>query len=220
MSEDRVAQLERRVQADPMSVAFAALAEEYRRLGRFQDAVAVSRKGLVRHPAYLSARVTLGRALLEMNVLEEAREEFEIVLRAAPENLAAIRGLAEIHHRGGQTHDSAEHYEAALEAAEHGLSSGSFEQIAAEAKTATDAPKSAVAPEPPAPPLASPAAIPAVAPAVVEPGASAPSAVKPIALAPAEAAPPEPDPALAALEDFLAQIVAARMAKDPADTAR
>jgi tetratricopeptide (TPR) repeat protein len=218
MSEDRVAQLERRVQADPTSVAFAALAEEYRRVGRYQDAVDVSRKGLVRHPAYLSARVTLGRALLEMNVLNEAREEFEIVLRTAPENLAAIRGLAEIHHRGGQTHDSAEHYEAALANAEHGLSGGSLEPLAAEATAATDASEPAVAPAPPAAPLATPPAAPAVAPAVVEPGASAPGAVKPIELAPAE--PARPEPALAALEDFLAQIVAARMAKGPADAKR
>jgi hypothetical protein len=53
----------------------------------------------LRHPAYLSARVTLGRALVEVGDLEEGREHLEQVLRVAPENLAAIRALAEIHRR-------------------------------------------------------------------------------------------------------------------------
>ena len=58
--------------------------------------------GLQRHPSYLSAHVTLGRALIEVGRYEEAQEELEHVLKLAPENLAAIRGLAEIHHRRGE----------------------------------------------------------------------------------------------------------------------
>ncbi len=121
--DTRLGQLERRVNADPTSVAFAALAEEYRRVGRYQEVVDVSRKGLLRHPAYLSARVTLGRALLELGSLNEARTEFEFVLRAAPENLAAIRGLAEIHHRYGDLHETAEPSPAAPGVADPGESS-------------------------------------------------------------------------------------------------
>ena len=63
-ADARLEQLERRVRNDPMSVAFAALAEEYRRLGRLKEAIETCRTGLARHPAYLSARVTLGRALI------------------------------------------------------------------------------------------------------------------------------------------------------------
>jgi hypothetical protein len=97
----RIEELRRRVQLDPASIAFAALAEEYRRAGKFEAAVATCEAGLQRHPAYVSARVTLGRALLEMGRFEEARDELQQVLRVAPENLSAIRGLAEIHHRWG-----------------------------------------------------------------------------------------------------------------------
>jgi tetratricopeptide (TPR) repeat protein len=97
----RIEDLRRRVQADPASIAFAALAEEYRRLGRHDDAVEICRAGLLRHPAYLSARVTLGRALIETGDLDAAREQFETVLRSAPENIAATRGLAQIHERLG-----------------------------------------------------------------------------------------------------------------------
>jgi hypothetical protein len=97
----RLEELRRRVQADPASIAFAALAEEYRRIGHYEEAIETCRVGLQRHPAYLSARVTLGRALIELGQYEPAREELETVLRSAPENLAAIRGLAQIHDRLG-----------------------------------------------------------------------------------------------------------------------
>jgi tetratricopeptide (TPR) repeat protein len=99
----RIEELRRRVLADPASIAFAALAEEFRRLGRYDEAIETCRAGLVRHPAYLSARVTLGRALIEAGDFEGAREELETVLRSAPENLAALRGLAQIHERLGHS---------------------------------------------------------------------------------------------------------------------
>jgi predicted Zn-dependent protease len=117
MSEtSRIEELKRRVQSDPASIAFAALAEEYRRAGRFDEAIATCAAGLVRHPSYLSAHVTLGRALMEVGRFEEARAELEHVLKLAPENLAAIRGLADIHHRSGEeVHDQY----AAADAASH-----------------------------------------------------------------------------------------------------
>jgi len=99
----RIEELRRRVQADPASIAFAALAEEFRRIGRYEDAIETCRTGLQRHPAYLSARVTLGRALIETGDYDAAREELETVLRSAPENIAAIRGLEQINERLGHS---------------------------------------------------------------------------------------------------------------------
>src|SRR6185503_14720837 len=110
----RIDDLRRRVQKDPASIAFAQLAEECRRAGRFEEAVDVCRAGLDIHPGYLSARVTLGRALVELNALDDALTELEQVLKSAPENLAAIRGLAEIHHRRGSLVEALAHYRAAL----------------------------------------------------------------------------------------------------------
>lgn len=107
----RIDELRRRVQLDPASIAFAGLAEEYRRAGRFEEAIAACLAGLERHPAYLSARVTLGRAFLETGRLDEARSELEHVLRLAPENLAAIRGLAEIHGRAREAPETHDHPE-------------------------------------------------------------------------------------------------------------
>ena len=93
----RIEELERRVHQDPASFVFGALAEEYRRAGRLDEAVETCRAGLERHPSYLSARVTLGRALQALGQTADARAEFEHVIAVAPDNLAAIRALAELH---------------------------------------------------------------------------------------------------------------------------
>lgn len=115
----RIEELRRRVHKDPASIAFAQLAEEYRRSGNYDEAVRVCRAGLAKHPSYLSARVTLGRALLELAQYDEAQTELGYVLRSAPENLAAIRGLAEIHQRRGELDEALKHYQTALGIAKH-----------------------------------------------------------------------------------------------------
>src|SRR3954452_24142267 len=97
VEKPRIAALERRVRMDPASIAFAALAEEYRRDGRLEEAIATCTAGLRRHPSYLAAHVTLARACVGLGRIADGRPEFERVLRFAPENVAAIRGLAEIH---------------------------------------------------------------------------------------------------------------------------
>jgi tetratricopeptide (TPR) repeat protein len=103
MSENRrIDELRRRVDKDPSSIAFAQLAEEYRRMGEYVEAVKICRDGLQRHPGYLSAQVTLGRALLELKNFDDARTELEAVLKVAPDNLAAIRALADIHQQTGE----------------------------------------------------------------------------------------------------------------------
>jgi tetratricopeptide (TPR) repeat protein len=115
----RIEELRRRVQKDPASIAFAQLAEEYRRAGEHAEAAKICRAGLSRHPSYLSARVTLGRALIELGEHEDAQAELQHVLASAPENLAAIRGLAEIHQRRGNLTEALRQYQAALAIAKH-----------------------------------------------------------------------------------------------------
>jgi tetratricopeptide (TPR) repeat protein len=112
--QSRLEELRRRVEKDPSSIAFAQLAEEYRRAGRFREAVDTCRAGLAIHPGYLSARVTLGRALMKLDRLDEAQAELERVRQSAPENLAAIRGLAEIHHHRGSLGEALDQYRRAL----------------------------------------------------------------------------------------------------------
>src|ERR1044071_9765675 len=88
--DQRIDALRRRIAKDPSSIAFAQLAEEYRRSGDFNEAVKVCREGLATHPGYLSAQVTLGRALMELQQFDEACTELEAVRRAAPDHPAAL----------------------------------------------------------------------------------------------------------------------------------
>src|SRR5688500_10748994 len=86
-------ELRRRIGHGAAPGAFAALAEEHRRAGRFDDAIVVCREGLERYPTYVSARVTLGRALLDMGDVETALGELTQAVEQAPDNLAAARAL-------------------------------------------------------------------------------------------------------------------------------
>src|SRR5919197_4006832 len=109
----RLEELRRRVQAYPASIAFAALAEEYRRAGKFREAVDASRAGLRYHPTYVSARVTLGRSLVELQEVEQAERELVFVLKSAPDNLAARRALGELCWQRLRFADALTHFRAA-----------------------------------------------------------------------------------------------------------
>ena len=105
----RIEDLRRRIQKDPASIAFAQLAEEYRRIGEHPEAIRVCQAGLEQHPAYLSARVTLGRSLLELGRVDEAEAEFERVMASAPDNVVARRALDDIRSRRDRVSEDTAH---------------------------------------------------------------------------------------------------------------
>lgn len=174
------------------SPAFGAIAERFRRAGDLERAVALCQEGLQKFPGHLSARVTLGWSFLDLGRYDEARAELEQVLKRAPDNLAAIRGLAELHDRAEHDEMAAMHRDGSkwmTEAAAAGTS---------ETALATPAPAS----EPPraaAPAVASsesfvPHPRPAVAPmAVAAPKPAVAVSVPPIVV---ERASPVVDPVL------------------------
>jgi len=148
--DTRLQELRRRVQEDPASIAFGQLAEECRRAGENDEAISICRAGLVHHPDYLSARVTLGRALLEIGKLDEAVAELNVVLAAAPDNLPANRALAEAYQKRGQLPESLAQFKRALELA----------KFDPEIETEVQRIERVVSPPPPAPkPVAPPLAI-------------------------------------------------------------
>ena len=104
----RLEDLKTRWERDPASRAFLPLAEEYRRLGRLAESEKVCREGLQRYPNYHSARVSLGRTLLEMDRLEESSSEFRAVLESEPQNLLAGRLLAGIYRNQGRWSEALE----------------------------------------------------------------------------------------------------------------
>ena len=94
--ESRISELERRVARDPASSAFAALAEECRKAGRLEAAVRTCRAGLEHVPGYITAKITLARALSDLGQAAEALQQLQEVLDDAPDNLAAMQTLYEV----------------------------------------------------------------------------------------------------------------------------
>ncbi|HSC28225.1 MAG TPA: tetratricopeptide repeat protein [Vicinamibacterales bacterium] len=212
----RIEELRRRVARDPASIAFATLAEEYRRAGLYWEAIEACRAGLQRHPAYLSARVTLGRSLLAVGEYDEARQQLEQVVRAAPENLAAIRALAEIHERVGEGHDAP--IGPAPDETRSATPPPSPLPLASVAPAAPPTPNAQL-PTPNVPGALAPAAqasAPKAPASFPTPNAQLPTPALQSALAPPPPAVPEapPDPALAGLEEFLRAIVRMRASLD------
>jgi tetratricopeptide (TPR) repeat protein len=102
---------EERVAKDPSSLGFALLADLYRKAGRVDDAIAVCRDGLLRHPHYATARLILAKALMTRQDFSAALVEIEAILRVSPNDVQCHRLAAEAHRRLGRIDDAARHLE-------------------------------------------------------------------------------------------------------------
>lgn len=110
MELEEIEKLRIRVEKDPNSRLFLPLAEEYRKAGMLDEAIAALLNGLKRQPGYTSARVALGKIYLEKNMLNEARAEFENVVSVIPDNLFAHRKLADIYKEIGDAQKALSEY--------------------------------------------------------------------------------------------------------------
>lgn len=99
---DRLTQLRARWQGDPSSRVFLQLAEEYRHLGRVQDALEVLESGLKEHPGYLSALVAKGRCLLELGEAGKARGVLERVVQQDATQMVANKLLVRAYLETGE----------------------------------------------------------------------------------------------------------------------
>jgi cytochrome c-type biogenesis protein CcmH/NrfG len=99
---DRLTQLRAKWEADPTSRVFLQLAEEYRHLGRVQEALAVLDKGLKEHPGYLSALVAKGRCHLELSEGEAARAVLERVVKQDATQMVANKLLVRAYLETGE----------------------------------------------------------------------------------------------------------------------
>ena len=61
----------------------------------------IRRACLEQRPADLAAHGTRGRCLMELARYDEAQAAFEFVLLSAPDNLIALRSMADIHQKRG-----------------------------------------------------------------------------------------------------------------------
>lgn len=97
----RLNDLKQRWGQDPSSRLFLQLADEHRKLGQHQEAVAVLEQGLEHRPNDLSALVALGRSRLELENLEEAIEPLKTVVSRDPTHIVASKLLIEAHLQRG-----------------------------------------------------------------------------------------------------------------------
>jgi len=105
---------EERLARDPASLAFAQLADLYRKAGRTRDAVALCRNGLTRYPHYTTARLILAKALVADGQLAPAQAELDAILEVSPKDVQCHRLAAEIQRRLGHIDEAVRHLEAAV----------------------------------------------------------------------------------------------------------
>jgi len=105
---------EERVQRDPASLAFAQLADLYRKAGRTVQAIAVCREGLTRFPHYTTARLILAKALQAEGDSESALAELRAILEVSPRDVQSHRLAAEIHRRAGRLDEAVTHLESVV----------------------------------------------------------------------------------------------------------
>jgi tetratricopeptide (TPR) repeat protein len=105
---------EERLARDPTSLAFAPLADAYRKTGRVQDAIRLCREGLERFPHYVTARLILAKALLDEGNPDGALSEVRAILEASPHEAQAHRLAGDLYRRAGALADAVGHLEQAV----------------------------------------------------------------------------------------------------------
>ncbi len=94
-SSTYIKKLKEQLSQQPGSRLFLSLAEEFRKRDKGEEAVELLIDGIGKNPDFLAARLRLGRWYLQGNKFEEALEQFSAVLKKAPGNNFARKGLAE-----------------------------------------------------------------------------------------------------------------------------
>jgi tetratricopeptide (TPR) repeat protein len=111
---DAIRRYEERLARDPESLAFAQLADLYRKAGRAAAAVALCREGLRRWPHYTTARLILAKTLLAEDQHEAALAEVDAMLQTSPKDVQCHRLAAEVHRRAGRLDAAVAHLEQAV----------------------------------------------------------------------------------------------------------
>ncbi len=203
MSE-RIAELRRELESNPLSRQFYQLGELLRRDGRAAEAIAALRAGLRHHPRYVAAWVSLGRACLDRTEPKAAADALHEALELDAQNPVAWRLLGEARLGGGDRFGALDAMEHALQlapgdevlrAAVDSLASETWPPAAAPAAAAAgsqDAAKPTALAEPPATAMAATEVAPPQLVTLAVPAAS-PGPFAGTAPLPASAAPPAVD---------------------------
>src|ERR671919_3094392 len=114
-SSARIDELRKKFEENPRRY-FAPLANEYRKAGEIEQAIAICREYLPQQPGHMSGHIVYGQALYEARQFDEAKTVFETALSLDPENLIALRHLGDIALIIGDTEGARGWYRRVLEA--------------------------------------------------------------------------------------------------------
>ena len=91
-----------REEVPPIAAVLCTLANEYRKAGDLEQAIAICRAYVPQQPAHMSGHVVFGQALFEAGQHNEAQGVLEAALALDPENLIALRHLGDIARARGE----------------------------------------------------------------------------------------------------------------------
>ncbi|MHB8800219.1 MAG: tetratricopeptide repeat protein [Thermoanaerobaculia bacterium] len=98
----RIDEIKRSLTRETGPRQFLAVADEHRREGRPREAIDILEAGLAQNPSSVAGCVALGRLFQQTGQLDKAIDSFQSALKLDPQNLVAIRQLAEVHLARGE----------------------------------------------------------------------------------------------------------------------
>jgi len=97
----RVDQIENILKDEEMEILFARVASNLLNRGGIEEAIKICQDGLKKYPSYAQAHYILAQCYYQKGKLDEARAEYERVLKYDPNHLNSINSLAEIYQKSG-----------------------------------------------------------------------------------------------------------------------
>ncbi len=105
---------------------FAPLANEYRKGGDPEQAIAICRAHLAQQPGHMSGHVVYGQALYDAGRAQEARAAFEKAISLDPDNAVVLKYLGDISRQNGENSESRHWYSRALDANPHDTEAAAY----------------------------------------------------------------------------------------------
>jgi predicted regulator of Ras-like GTPase activity (Roadblock/LC7/MglB family) len=113
---DDVRRLSDELARDPASRVFVPLGETLRKQGQLDLALKVTLRGLERHPHFPDGHDLLARIAVDRGSLEQAFDEWDMVLRLVPGHRGALRGMGFVCYQLGRLPEAEQYLGAALAA--------------------------------------------------------------------------------------------------------
>jgi tetratricopeptide (TPR) repeat protein len=110
IAEKDSVQLKQLFAKNPDSLLFSRVADLHRKEGNIKHAIEICQKGLEDHPEYVTGRIILGRCYIEQENYNSAIDEFIAICKVDRRNHVAIKMLADIFVKRGETEKAGDLY--------------------------------------------------------------------------------------------------------------